>query len=1041
MAATMEQEMEALREAIMPGKDEITDDAALIQSITEEQDLDDGIKKRKALDSICINGVRVTDMLEEDELDDISSYARAVREALSAENDSFVTIANENYSKHRAVIPASTINYNDPEAWALSEEAAAETDKAVHYAVNYEDALNNAIKVNMTDNDADLLKSVTRIEEFSGKNMRKALDSIYINGKNLTDTLGELNENNLSMYAREVRKALSPDNNSFITIMKRNSAFAAPKAVISADTFDDPKAQEMSDRKKNAALGYVASYRDDVHKNAKAMKELIEKTKKRDARLFFSRLFKEGENPDELDDSTFTDQAILYHFDNILPDFVRARAPENIVYAYMLTKNFPDDNSDRKLTYEEILMDNSQEMIDFKKRIGKEFCELFQMPTENAAEKFNSKVYPALMNMVDAILHIRNEYSDISQKDGAAKALLTVSKLSFVHDLSQQTEFCDIAAIGRTQCFSTLNILNNHRLNYMASDEYLNGGILPNGRIKPSYGSAICTEGFFDNVDNGDLKKVCNSVIGTIDMRRNSVLANTTSQVEVFCGVNQNNTGACIAYINGQGGPIQEYFENSEFAKVMRETAIAAENGREKENGDLILDSISVGTGRSNPDKYLIQLSDLRKYFFGNDAYVHATDGLDYDATKKSILNSLTGCPVITSREPDAREKAMLMAAVNTVYINDKSMAEYFKLTEDNILTKLEDVEKKLAGIILNSMENGGPDFVLVKNGKDSFHEINIEFINEINRYEEIKPEEFYGPEDIATVKSRRYKDFEYVDKMNDERKKIFEKNTAIGKAYADMLSGRADKAAIEEYKDIFAANNMKTPAANISVNSLIGVLSQDKTGDVLSGFTTGRKLNTPQELEDAAKNIYIGNKTLARLCPKRENMSDEAVTRQREQLLRDNFNKLLENSSAEPQLMSIRDKNGVLKPLKIINLAKEPEPPTPVKLYSKFETHFHFDSTVAANIKAYEKYINDNEDYKRDKALYDKLTKYNNSAESTRLKIINEEKLGQTQRALSIDQAQLTRNGGLSGLQNNGPALTQPDTHRQAQQNGPTVG
>ena len=323
-----------------------------------------------------------------------------------------------------------------------------------------------------------------------------------------------------------------------------------------------------------------------------------------------------------------------------------------------------------------------------------------------------------------------------------------------------------------------------------------------------------------------------------------------------------------------------------------------------------------------------------------------------------------------------------------------------------------------------------------MKNGRDSFQEINVRFENEPSPIPSNKPEGM-SDEEYQALSERASADKKYTDAMRSQREAVFKKSAKTAKAYADMLSGRADKKTVEEYKDIFSQNKMKTPAANISVNSLIDVLNRDKTGDVLSGFTSGKKLNTSQELEEAAKNIYIGNKSLAQLCPKRENMSDEAVTRQREQLLRDNFNKLLENSSAEPQLMSIRDKNGVLKPLKIINLAKEPEPPAPVKLYTKFESHFHFDSTVAANARAYEKYINDNEDYKRDKALYDKLTKYNSSAEDTRIKIINEERLGPTQKPVNVNQLQMTNGTARQNTQ----ALTQPVNQRQAQQNGPTVG
>ncbi len=1058
MAATQEQIQEAFESAINLGLYTEMDDMTLINSITEMEDEPEE-DKRKALDRVCINGKSITSVLGEDDSFSFADYARAIREALSPENNSFVTVMSENNLSQRAVMAIASslskddIDYSDPETWFETEEryneaqtkeeimrnkAAASVNHAANYTANYEEAIQKAIIANLSDNDIDLLKSVTGLDELNSDNLQSALDSIYINGKNLTDKLGEENGYNIADYAREVREALSPENNSFITIMKRNSAFSNPRAVV-IDTPENstPEIREAMENKAMASISYVASYREDMQRAVREKEAEIEEKKNKDLRLFFSSLLPEGEDGNSLDKGQFLEKTVMHNFTNILPDFVNHRNPMDFVYMFMLTREFPE-GSGKKPSYEDFFNDDSEEMNEFKVKMGKEFCRIFGKPKTDAAKQFNEETYPTLIKMADAVLHTKVGYHDISEKDDIGNAVFAAKHTVVMHNLAQQFEKCDIAFMARMQFILNLSTINESQLNYIGSDSYLNDGRLPDGKLSAECKAAVANEAFFDNVDRNDIKTIENSMAGTSDMRDNVVLVNTlTEKVSVLSarvGVDPN---AASDYLNGQDGMIRQNFKDGKVREAVRNAAISAKRNRAKENDDLILDSISSGTGRSRPADYMLNADNLRQYFFGNSKYIgNIASEEPYDGTKRSLLNDLTGCPTIVSREPNTEDKKRLMAAVNTIYINNKSMAEYFGLNENNIAARIEDVQRQLAGKILNSMENNGPEFVFVKNGRDSFQEVNVHVYNEVDLAKASGPEDSYGPEDYVNYRKTVSADYKYSREMATARNNTFEENAKTARAYADILSGRADSQTIESFKDVFEKNNMVLPSAEMRLDMAMEMMSQEKTGNILSGFSR-KMLSTPQEFEEAARNIYIGNKTLAELCPKGENMSDEECTRQREQLLKDNFNAYMEDNGKEPKPMSVRDKNGVLKPI-TMSLGEPPVEPKKVELYTERQTHFHLKSTVDKNIKAYEKYINDNEDYKHEKAIYEKRVRYNSALEETRVKIITEERSGLGQREVNVNQLQMSRDGLTA--QNNSPALTQPTAQRDAVQNERTV-
>ena len=277
----------------------------------------------------------------------------------------------------------------------MRNKASASLNYSASYNENSAGAIQKTIRATLSDNDIDLIKSVTGLSELNNNNMRKALDSIYIDGKNLTDKLGKDNENNISAYAGAIRSALSFDSDSFITIMNRNSIFAKPRAVIiNAPENSSPEVRATAERKAVASLHYTVNYKEDVQRIVKDTQKELQDRKRKDVALFYADLFP-GRDASKIDD-LFGEIHSKFLHDKMIPNLIGSRELHDYVYAYMLTKNYPED-SDHKLTYRELLTDNSKEMDDFKRKMGSEFIKIFRKdPNKDTIKQLNEEPIPHL---------------------------------------------------------------------------------------------------------------------------------------------------------------------------------------------------------------------------------------------------------------------------------------------------------------------------------------------------------------------------------------------------------------------------------------------------------------------------------------------------------------------------------------------------------------------------------------------------------------------------------------------------------------------
>ncbi len=110
-------------------------------------------------------------------------------------------------------------------------------------AQTYPNSFNSAIVVNDVEDDIEFIKSVTGRSDLNANNIQSALDTIYLDGRNLTDRVRAQygDSATLENFTEIIRNALSTDNEMTVTVMHRNSIFASPRAVI-LGAADSPEA-------------------------------------------------------------------------------------------------------------------------------------------------------------------------------------------------------------------------------------------------------------------------------------------------------------------------------------------------------------------------------------------------------------------------------------------------------------------------------------------------------------------------------------------------------------------------------------------------------------------------------------------------------------------------------------------------------------------------------------------------------------------------------------------------------------------------------
>ncbi len=881
-----------------------------------------------------------------------------------------------------------------------------------------------ALTANLKDNNMKLFESIMPMKFTPDmlSNIRKYLGNIYINGKSLADTMSE--DAVFDDYMNVVRAALAPESNDYVTIMNRNSIFPDPRPVI-LENSNDPAIQARIYAKNARSLKYTENYREDAYNMVKNTEASLAARKEADAHLFFDFLFynEDGslKSPDADPKNLERVGMGLRMLDpnkgfvsNISPGFVLTRQPENAVYAYMFTKDYPE-GSGRKMTYERLMTEeDTQQFRDFKKKIGKEFCDIFFKPREDAAnfedyaEHFNTKTFPAIQEITKALMNTTANYHDLSDKDNLDKAVIESQKNHFMQDMSQQIpltglgEMFTSSAVGITRLQHTLL---EQRLLFISSNVYReNQDLTPtNSGLLHSYSPDAHFSVYAQALaDNSDVRSFSGTPYGGMGSEYAYTLNNEAGMGSNFTPYSyRTNNGETIDIFNemnkfrrGEPNVFTEEREKEVHKVSMKRIARDVENIASIDPDDYAERAIEAGNGYFLNGRIDLSMDDLQKLergetiFAGTNANDADAKCNDYEGLQKSLLTKLVGCPFNA-------DKSQLMAAVNTIYINDKSMAEYFGLNEDNIVDEIRDKEKELATLIRQSVQEGRKEFVYIKTGKDTFNTLSL-----LNNNKEA----------IA-----------YMRLLNGVDKEYSLEATLVDVDLAQCV------------KDAEGVLPLPPGMAEQSYESAARAFAKGENnyGDVLKNLL-GRDAASLKDLETAGKDIYIGDKPLSEIYNIDPNKSIDVQKQEMGKLLHDTFMAGI-NGSEEPKPITYRNKNGMMEGIKL-EVPEVPEKPIPVKPLSGFKAFFSSPRTIEQNRIDVANYVKASHDYINAVDKHDRFAKYNEAAEKARLEVLKTEKDGPAKRTVSIQQ--MLKKHGTSAA----PALTQPVAERRAERSAPSM-
>lgn len=250
-----------------------------------------------------------------------------------------------------------------------------------------EKAVNDAIKLSETKEALRKFRTVTdfnktgveflsqvvgkSIDENDPLAVKKAMESVYINGRSATDAMDILPKaENLNLLVDKIKDSMSLASKDFVIVMKPNSIEAEPVAVVSNEIF---KAQELTTAQQNKisdAVGFVKHYRENLHKALTDAQKDLTNIRKRDDERFFGFLNeKEVMDVSELSEDEaskrLTEKNTAFNSPMYVAGTTTNRSNSRVEFMYGVLMS-------RGYSLEEILSD-SDEMKTIKREAGKEF--------------------------------------------------------------------------------------------------------------------------------------------------------------------------------------------------------------------------------------------------------------------------------------------------------------------------------------------------------------------------------------------------------------------------------------------------------------------------------------------------------------------------------------------------------------------------------------------------------------------------------------------------------------------------------------------
>ncbi len=1000
----------------------------------------------EALSNIYINGqsLKGTDIEEAANLLRECFDVESRNTAMFRDNDgSFKAFESDNYISMR--------NNNKGKIHKTDENTAKKNSRDNEFIayMNGIDSMDIAgdssiIKVQETDNDLEYIKRVTGMDNIDESNINTALESIFIDGISLSDQLGE--EADTEQYANALRQALSPKSSSFVTVMQRNSVFSQPKAVL--PELDDYR-EEPGRTKVNNTLAYVKSYRNSMSNEANlCSNELYHTREEMDTRIFFASLFSPENdfmpNVNTIDSHTLSsidkkdlrridpnkmelsavEDAVGMLFNNITENFVSDRKPQDLVYAYMLTRINP--KTQKNFTLDEILTDDSDFMTEQKRAAGLEFCRIFQRVTNKADEQqlnidhYNEETYPTMREITKRLAEIKAPMYELNNREGVRGAYLSSFKSHLAHDCLQQIEKAsnlkDVLAGIQGMIELHREVLTS-RLDYIESDTYVNNDI-SRQTFRAASAEAIMKHCSIDRTEDIPLVLSDSAADRRLTFFLNDIRGDVIRMAanrEFDIAGNAFTDDDLDNFINGEPNKIDDCVKSGDNAKILETIAEDIKKTKEEPiTGDNILEQKILDTGKVvQPDILMEELKD----YFTNGAYINAqvanSSEIQCEGACVSMLTRLTGFPF--TRETD---KKQLKAALDCIHIGSKTATEYFGVQGEPDYDSVKAIEKKIAEKIFKNIENKDNEFVSCRAGKNDFDMVPVKVdFNAGNRPLRPKLERLKTDEEKKAAMDK-YNESMFKYKRDEKLKSQLNSYNKKAEAYSKLLSATAKGVELMESAKELASNGVKAPGHYIDFANIQELAKGNKYNELICAFTG--KENTVDALNMAEK-LIINGKPVSKAEDYINAPDDNAKIRAMGNIIKQAFEDNMNN-------------DNWLKPIMLVNEKGEPEPvkftfdvpkmPKKVEKLTGFNRFMTGKETRAAYDKAYAEYPEKLQAYNEKMAVINRLEEYNLAADMKRAEDIRKLKgIVPEVKTTNVDTLNRSRTNGAA----NTPQLVQP--------------
>ncbi len=398
-------------------------------------------------------------------------------------------------------------------------------------------------------------------ENVTDREMRALVGRIYIDGKNITDIVNKpVNAANMPDYVKAVKDALSPDNLSFVTVMRENSIEPDPKPVVMNIENKRLTPEQMDNwmAKLEAAKSYSENLRNNVikevtaatQKRSQTIEKLVGKENDPNAKKsdFFAWIDDYNNEVRAANPGIAENDKRLLTYDSALKSMnhfhlsKRSSLPFCFMSLYMMTQK---DENGNNYTMDTILSD-SPEALAAKKKIGRQFFETFSTnvpgvenpsainseaalkANENLRYKYESKMLPALREMSAKMAEMKFPYVDYSDPESIRENHMKQALMgSMLIDYAQDMHSSFIpSAIAQEKGLQPFIQFSRRRDGYIMSQAYKNGGVAAESPNDPNFGlnsnkntmdELVHYESVVNSLGSDMLKRISDIPIGYLD--------------------------------------------------------------------------------------------------------------------------------------------------------------------------------------------------------------------------------------------------------------------------------------------------------------------------------------------------------------------------------------------------------------------------------------------------------------------------------------------------------------------------------------------